>query len=298
MRLIRPKSVTESTMTSSNVPEADYPVWNAATAYSVGQYVMRTTGVHKVFRRLVAGTTATPPENDPTNWQDYGATNRWKMFDYIVGSQTTNANTIVTTITPAAVTNAVALLNCDAQTVRVRMIDPTEGVVYDRTVSMRDDSLVTDWWHYFFEPILQRQDVVFLDMPSYGTAAIEITITNTGGTAGCGVAVLGMTQTLGVTVEGAGVGIKDYSRKETDAFGNYIIVPRAFSKRGSFNVKVDRQAIDGVVRTLTDLRTTPVVYVASDDFEGTIVYGYYRDFDVVISSYPVADCNIEIEGLT
>lgn len=298
MKLIRPKSVTDSTLTSSNVTEADYPVWNAATAYSVGQFVIRTTGVHKIFRRLVAGTTATPPENDTTNWQDYGATNRWKMFDAVVGSQTTNANTIVVEVTPGAVTNAVALLNCVAQSVRVRMIDAVEGVVYDQTVQMLDNSLVTDWWHYFFEPIIQRQDVVFLDMPAYGTAKIEITVTNTGDTAACGVAVLGMLQTIGTTTTGASVGIKDYSRKETDAFGNYIIVPRAFSKRGNFNVKVERDATDGVQRTLADLRTTPVVYIGSDEFESTIVYGYYRDFDVVISSWPLSDCNIEIEGLT
>lgn len=298
MKLIRPKSVTDATLTSSNVTEADYPVWNAATAYSVGQYVIRTTGVHKIFRRLVAGTTATPPENDTTNWQDYGATNRWKMFDAVVGSQTTNANSIVVEVTPSAVTNAVALLNVDAQTVRVEMIDPTDGTVYDSTLQMLDNSLVTDWWHYFFEPIVKRYDVVFLNLPSYSTANIRITISNTGFTVACGVAVLGLVQTLGTTTTGATVGIKDYSRKETDAFGNYIIVPRAFSKRASFNVKVERNSTDGVQRTLADLRTTPVVYIGSDDFESTIIYGYYRDFDVVISSWPLSDCNIEIEGLT
>lgn len=298
MRVIRPKSVTDTTLTSSNVAEADYPAWNAGTAYNVGDFVIRTTGVHKVFRRIVAGTTATPPENDTTNWQEYSATNRWKMFDYIVGSQTTNANSIVVTVTPGAVTNAIALLNVSAKTVRVKMTDPTDGVVYDQTISMLDNSLVTDWWHYFFEPIVQRQDVVFLDLPSYSTAAIEITIANAGQTVGCGVCVLGLSQTVGITTQGASIGIKDYSRKETDAFGNYIIVPRAFSKRANFNVKVDRQAIDGVQRTLAALRTTPAVYVGSGEFESTIIYGYYRDFDVIMSSFPVADCNIEIEGLT
>lgn len=298
MKLIRPKSATDSTLTSSNVSEADYPVWNAATAYSLGDRVIRTTGVHKIFERKVAGTTATPPESDSTNWLDLGATNRWKMFDAAVGTQTTNSNTIVATTTPGMVTNAVALLNVDAQTVRVKMTDTIDGVVYDSTVEMLDNSLVTDWWHYFFEPIVGRQDVVFLDLPSYGTAAIEITVDNTGSTAKCGVAILGTVQSIGTTTMGAAVGIKDYSRKEQDAFGNYIIVPRAFSKRANFQLKIERNKTDGVQKILTELRTTPVVYIGSDDFESTIVYGYYRDFDIVISSIPLSDCNIEIEGLT
>ena len=292
MKLIRPKSVTDSTLTSSNVTEADYPVWVSGTTYAQNDFVIRTAGVHKVFKRIVAGGGTIPPENDTTNWQDYGATNRWLMFDAVVGSQTTNASSIVVEVTPGAITNAVALLNVSAQTVRVEMIDPIDGTVYDSTVQMLDNSLVTDWWHYFFEPIVQRQDVVFLNLPSYSTAKIRITISNTGFTVACGVAVLGMLQTLGTTTTGATVGIKDYSRKETDAFGNYIIVPRAFSKRASFNVKVERVATDGVQRTLAELRTTPVVYIGSDDFESTIIYGYYRDFDVVISSWPLSDCNI------
>lgn len=298
MRLIRPQSVTDATLTSSSVTEADYPVWNAATAYILGDRVIRTTGVHKIFERIIAGTTATPPENDPTNWLDIGATNRWKMFDAVVGSQTTKSDSIVVTITPWMVVNAVALLNVVAQTVRVKMTDTIDGVVYDSTVEMLDNSLVTDWWHYFFEPIVRRQDVVFLDLPSYGTASIEITITNTGDTAACGVAVLGVAQTIGDTMMGASVGIRDYSRKEQDAFGNFIIVPRTFSKRANFQLKVQRNKTDGLQKLLAELRTTPVVYIGSDSFESTIVYGYYRDFDIVISSIPLSDCNIEIEGLT
>lgn len=298
MRLIRPQSVTDATLTSSSVTEADYPVWNAATAYILGDRVIRTTGVHKIFERIIAGTTATPPENDSTNWLDIGATNRWKMFDSAVGSQTTKSDSIVVTITPGMVVNAVALLNVVAQTVRVKMTDTIDGVVYDSTVEMLDNSLITDWWHYFFEPIVRRQDVVFLDIPSYGTASIEITITNTGNTAACGVAVLGVAQTIGDTMMGASVGIRDYSRKEQDAFGNFIIVPRTFSKRANFQLKVQRNKTDGLQKLLAELRTTPVVYIGSDSFESTIVYGYYRDFDIVISSIPLSDCNIEIEGLT
>lgn len=296
MKLIRPIAVTDAMLTSSSVPEADYPVWNAATAYTVGQRVIRTTGVHKVFERKVAGTTAAAPETDTINWLEVEATNRWRMFDYVVGSQTTAADSITVTLAPGAVTNSIAMLNADAKSVRIKC---TSGatVLYDKTISLIDSIAITDWYYYFFEPISYRKDVIFLDLPTDSSMTVEVTITNTGGTAAVGAFVIGQSQDIGTTMTSASTGIKDYSRKETDTFGNYIIVPRAFSKRASFNIKIERRRIDIVQRLLTDLRTTPVVYVGSDDFESTIIYGFYRDFSIVID-FPVAECSLEIEGLT
>jgi len=297
MKLIRPQSVTDAKLTSSNVPEADAPVWNAATAYTVGQRVIRTTGVHKIFERKVAGTTTTPPESDTVNWFEVGATNRWAMFDYVVGSQTVNAGSIVVSLTMADVANAIALLNIDAETLRIKYTNPTTGVIYDQTISLLDSSAITDWYYYFFEPISYRKDIVFTALPTDAFATIEITLSKASGNVAIGVLAIGQSQEVGTTQSGAGVGIKDYSRKETDTFGNYIIVPRAFSKSASFTVAVERNRVDQVHRLLTELRTTPVVFIGAEVFDSTVIYGFYRDFDITIN-YPMAELKIEIEGLT
>ena len=68
-KLIKPTAVTDAALTSCAVAEPDTgeAVWNAATAYTVGQEAIRPT-LHKTYRRKVAGAGTTDPSADPTNW--------------------------------------------------------------------------------------------------------------------------------------------------------------------------------------------------------------------------------------
>ena len=43
MRYIVPTTITDAMLISSSVAEADYAAWNAATAYTVGNRVIRTS---------------------------------------------------------------------------------------------------------------------------------------------------------------------------------------------------------------------------------------------------------------
>ena len=66
LRILNPLTVTDSILTSSSLAETDYAAWNAATAYNAGDRVIRTS-VHRIYERVIAGTTATAPESDPVN---------------------------------------------------------------------------------------------------------------------------------------------------------------------------------------------------------------------------------------
>ena len=57
-------------------------------------------------------------------------------------------------------------------------------------------------------------------------------------------------------------------------------------------------AVDEIVNLLAEYRATPIVYIGSDAYASTIVYGFYKDFTVVIAYYLKSICNLEIEGLT
>lgn len=300
LRLLKPLTVTDSILTATSLSETDYAVWNAATAYSVGDRVIRT-GTHRIYERIIAGTTATAPESDPVNWLDYSATNRWKMFDGLVGSQSVAAGGAITlTLTPGTIFNAVALLNLAATSVRFKVTNGTDGVVYDKTVGTQAPPSLPDWWIYFFEPIYQKTTALALDMPTYGTATtIEITITNSSGVAACGAFLLGRTQTVGdmAIQSGARVGITDYSRKERNAFGEYTIVGRSWNKRSEMNVLVPNNQLDGLQALFASLRTTPTLWVGSDEFESLAVYGFYKDFSAVIAYPTYSQMQLEIEGL-
>ena len=301
LKVIPPLSITDSNLTSSTVPETDYSAWSSGTTYTIGQRVILTS-THKIYESLQNGNLNKDPAtdtSDPPFWIEVSATNRWKMFDTSNSTQTAQANSIVVVITPGRVINSVALLGVEGTSVRIKQTDPTDGVVYDTTFNLSNNGNINNWYNYFFDPISRKTSVIATDLKAYGAAAIEITITYTGFTAKCGVCVLGSTQLIGEGINlGASVGIQDYSRKEKDTFGNYILVQRSYSKRAKFSMAVLNEQIDSLQDLLVTLRTTPCVWIGDDRYTCTIIYGYYKDFDIVIAYHLVSDCNIEIEGLT
>lgn len=296
MRIIRPVDITPAILTSSSVPEDDYPAWSAATAYAVGNRVMYN---HRNYEALVAHTGANPETDtsDPPKWLDLGANNRWRMFDDKVGSLTEQAGSIAVTLTPGAVINSLALFNLLGRSLSVTLTDATEGIVYQRSLSLVDAG-AADWYDWFFSPIGRQTDAVLTDLPAYGTAALSVTVDNASDTAACGHLVIGRQADIGVALYGTSVGITDYSRKETDTFGNALVVERAFSKRAEFDVAVDTPRVSAVQRLLAAIRSRPVVWIGAQGYESTVLFGYYRDFQISISGPTVSDATITVEGLT
>jgi hypothetical protein len=96
---------------------------------------------------------------------------------------------------------------------------------------------------------------------------------------------------------GASLGIQDYSRKEADDFGNYEIVERAFAKRGNWDVLIARSRTDLFFNTLASIRAKPALYIGGEKEDATMIYGFPKDFGVVID-YPLhTQCSVELEGL-
>jgi hypothetical protein len=104
---------------------------------------------------------------------------------------------------------------------------------------------------------------------------------------------------LGYTQYGSSVGLRDYSIKETDEYGNIVLTERSFSKKMTANIMVDNYNFNKVNNLLTDIRTTPSVFIGSEDsrFNQSIVFGYYKEYSVVISYPTMSMCSLEIEGL-
>lgn len=280
---------------NTNVPEDDYDVW-AAGSFDEGDRVLFE---HKVYEAL-STTTAQPDVGavaDPPSWLCVGVANRWKMFDEIISTQTTNPAIISVTIDPGAIVNALALFGLSGSEVTVTMNDSVEGVVFNETRPLQDNTAVTNWYGYFFEEIVQIEEAVFLDLPSYGTATVDISIVAGSETAKCGELVLGKQRELGVANFGTSVGIQSYSVKTTDDFGNTVITPRAFAKRADYDVSIDTNKIAGVQKLLASIRDVPIVYIGDEDRPETIVYGFYRNFDIVLSTPSISDCSLEVEGL-
>lgn len=296
MRIITPQPITPATLTSSNVAITE-------TLWTAGTYV---TGVQRYEGTTLYEVIATPSTTDqpsigvtldtPT-WKVIGAINRYKMFDNVISSQTIKTGTIVVTVDAGQIVNAAAFFGLSGNTINVVVTHPIDGIVYNTTKQLQDNAFITDWYAYFFESIYQLTDVVFADLPSYLNATITATIDAGAAPAKCGEMVIGRQASLGVANFGTSVSIQDYSVKTTDSFGNIVVQQRAYSKRADYDVTVESNRVSTVQKLLADIRTTPTVFIGEDDKPETVVYGFYKSFNIVIATPSISNCSIEVEGL-
>ena len=300
MKVIKSQAVTDTTLTTTDVPENDYAAWLVGTTYAAAARVIVTTpNIHNIYESVQGANTGNDPvTDDGTWWTRVSSTNRWKMFNDVVQEQTTQADVIDVSITPAAVTTALAAINVDCATITVTMTDPIEGVIYDETFPMTSYSGITNWYDYFFTAINRKKELSVLGLPPYSAAVIDVTFNDSGETAKVGALVLGTSATIGDSQYGASFGIIDYSTKEVDAQGKTTITAGTYSDEADIDVVIETGRFAEVKKILTDLRTTPSVWIAEDNTEGTIIYGYYREFDVLLTGPVVSMCTLSIEGLT
>lgn len=300
MQIIKPITVTDSILTASNVPENDYAQWSSVTTYSVGQRVI-VLSTHKIYESLIGSNlNNNPVTDDGTKWLDLGATNRWRAFDKKIGNKVTQLNSIQYTLSdPASNITSVALFGLVGISANVTVVSDSVEV-FNQTYSLTDNRDIIDWYTYFFEEQLQLEEVLFLNIPPYLGSSVTITITAATGTnAQVGQIVLGFLSDLGLTNYGTAVSIEDFSRKETDAFGNFVVVERAFSRLADFDVQFETANTRRLQQTLAQYRATPIVYIGNPDASyATIIYGFYRRFDLTLETPSLSFGAIEVEGLT
>lgn len=296
MKLLRPFTVTAANLIS-NIAETGTEYAVSAT-YALAEVVIETVGTaasHHSYESLVVNNVGNAL-TDTTKWLDLGPTNKFAMFDTANGTSTTGAS-IDVTVAVTGRADGLALLGLSATSVAVTMTAGAYGTVYSQTFSLQSDSAVDSWYDYFSEEIVYKTDLVLIDLPLYTDPQINVIITgNT--TVSCGTMSLGQTRDLGAAVYGARAGIQDYSKKDVDAFGNYTIVPRAFAKRTSLKLVTDNAQIDELHAMLASYRTTPAVWIGTDDYACTWVFGFYKDFAVEIAQLQKSYITLEIEGLT
>lgn len=315
MIIIRPRDVppndltaVNAVLTASNIPEtaAGEPEWDAGTTYNQGDIVTVLGDVQRRYESLDDDNQGNDPTESPVDWLDLGATNRWRMFDGGTGTISRNDDSIEITLEPDGFINSIAFFNLDANFVRIEMEQDAQNV-YDESITFPLVTSAPNWYSYFFQTFGEQfRDTIALNLPPVPNPVVKITMAREGLSAGCGLILIGRQQTIGTTIYGSSVSIRDFSIKETDDFGNPIVVERAFVKRAELDIKLNTDDVSRVQRVLAERRAIPTVYIGApesclfcpDPVHGeTIVYGYYRDFDIVLEDRNNSQAAIEIEGL-
>lgn len=298
MKVIRPIQITPAKILSSSATEI-YPTWSSTTTYALGAKVVYSD---KIYESLIASNLNKQPDTNATSWLDVGPSNKTAMFDLQVNTQTVTTSSLTVVFQPGSIFNAVSFLNVIGENVTITVRDsPSGSVVYTESVSLDSSSIrVFDWYTYFFEDFDFRTEILFQNIPPYPNGVVEVTVTtNTASTVAIGSTSVGTIVDLGHTQYGLNYGIRDYSVKETDEFGNTKFVQRAFSKRMSPNLMVENTRLNYIGKVLENLRATPTVYIAADDpiYSGTIIFGFIKDWNIEISYPNHSMISIEVDGL-
>lgn len=296
LQFVKSLPITTAMLTATNVSEADYAEWAAGTTYASGARVI-VGADHKVYESLQASNIGKVPATELLWWVEVGPTNRWKLFDLSNSTTTASATDAYYELTPGIVCNSVCLLNIDGVTsVRIRVTDPVFGVVYDKTTAIEFIPSESGWYAWFFGSRRKKRDLLALDLPSYPNAVIRVDLT---GAPVVGVLTIGKVNRIGMGVrQGVRVGIQDYSRKERNQWGDTVLVQRAYAKRASLSVMLENSELDDVHAMLADMRATPCVWVGHEPYVSTMVFGFYKEFDINIAYANYSECTLDIEGLT
>lgn len=307
MTAVNPVVADDNNLTSS-IPEPDISVGEVewvAGAYNLGDQVIKSS-THKLYQVVADPSTTDDPEDgvnkSPATWVEVSGTNRYRMFDEIIGTQTTSSSDIVVTLDPGVVINAVAGLDIKATAINVTMNDPVAGEVYNMDFNMRDNRAVVDYYEYFFEPIIVRTEFVVTDLPAYPKAETTLTLTNSTGETAIGAYLVGKQIPIGTMQSGSGLTLLNFNTLERDDFGNLRrTTGRRTADRFDYNLKIGAASYPYVRDQMRRLKDVAALWIGTgQQGDGTIVYGYYRDLDIKLDAPQdsVYSASFQVEGLT
>lgn len=296
--VVPPLTITDTILVSSTVPETDYSAWSGATTYALDARCI-IVATHKIYQSLQASNLNKAPATETAWWVEVSPTNRWKCFDTSNSTQTAQSTSAQYVLTPGQIVDYVGLLNIRAGvTFRAQLVDPTYGLVYDDIVYLSKILQDSSWYSFFIANKLSLSSSTLNSIPAYPDATLTVDIVGTVDLA-FGILTIGQSKVIGQGVSyGARVSIQDYSRKEINQWGDTILVKRAYAKRASFNVRLNSGEVDTVNDYLAQLRATPCLWIGSNGYTSTMVFGIYENFETTIQYFDSSECSLNLLGLT
>lgn len=277
----------------SNVPIAEQTYSNSTT-YAKDVLVYDPT-THNVFQSLIASNVG-KALTDTQAWTPRGATNRWAMLDQYNNTQTANDEEIIIVLSPRTICQGFYIGNVDASEVRISVVDKTQGLVYQEVQSLKISTSASSFFNWCFKRIRRKTWAVSLKLPPYANSLITIALKKPGGTAKCGMCVVGATRDLGRTLATLGAEIKDFSDTSFNFDGTSTTKVRNWAKRITADVVVDADQVDTVYELMADYRQKPIVWIGSQNYGLAIAYGRYSSMKPVVKGKTRWDMSLQIEG--
>jgi len=300
MKVVTLKDIS---LVSSTIPEGHYlgavttnGEWSAGT-YATGNQVYYSAVIpHMVYESLADANTAIPG-TDAAKWKLINATDRWRMFDDYLTTQSYDTTTFEVEV-DSSDCDCVGLFNLQSTTLVLSQIVDSV-VIKTETIDM-DASGVDDWDEWFFAEYESREHVVW-EFPQYGSSKVKATFTYiTGSPAQCGIMAIGKAYDLGGTAYGADFGINDYSYEKEDVVtGEMYLNEGNYSDTGNYKIWLKSHTVDFVKRKLTDNRGKAAIYdfnSATTDYDSLKYYGITK-WRIDIPGPYLSRCTFRNRGL-
>lgn len=302
MKVVPGIEITPARLVLSNLPDADYPAYNSATAYKIGDRVT----IDRINYEAVVANTNRHPVTDtvsPAAWLSMGWVNKYRMFNKNIGSTwkigtfTSTPELIDFTIRPGQRVNSIGLVGVFASSVRIVMTVPgTTDPVYDKTFAM---SLKAggSWYQYYFGQFTTKDNLADFELPPFNNADIRVIVSAPGGTAQVGMMVLGWSKSIGIAVYGTSLGRKSYSTIREEFDGSVTITNRGRRRFINFQVVLDGDQISSTQRTLDSVEGMPALFVGASELDYTVIAGIFDDFDTGLPTYNRGEFTLKVRSL-
>jgi len=290
MYFIEPIPVINANV-SSNILAADYAVYQPLTVYNAGDKV---TLDDKNYECVINGTVGVSPGTDNIKWLDLGATERFSIFDNTNNTFASNNGLLTYDIVYPNLYSYIAFLGLKANTATITVTDPS--VVYSKVIDLTIEGDFAGH-SYYFDSVSQAGQLILTDLPIDTGVTLSFTLDNGAQDAELSTFIMGAKQDIGSLQYGVQVGIKDYSRRVTDDFGNVSITKRGFIDTVNYPVKLSSLDLNRVKQRLASVRAKPVLCVGTPKQMETVVLGYIKKFIFSLKSSLDSTCNITVEGL-
>lgn len=292
MKIITPLSIT---LADSNVAPSSYADWSSSTAYTVGQNVYLPSNYGEYV--ALTNNTNKDPSLNASDWKFIGTSNRYKMLDQFLNTQTTNTGTIEVEIVAYA-SAAIYLGNLECNSVEIDVVDNDSlNVIESAEYKMFVEP--TDWLDYFFGVWMdeRKTSITYERTTLARNITYLIKIDNGTATAKCGILAAGALKKIGSTRYEFNIGALDYSTVAIDtASGVTYLAKGNYAKRISADIFTYTKTSEQAYKVLTDIRGTPVVFI-NGGFEDFNVYGYLQKFETLVKGPVETAITIDIVGL-
>jgi hypothetical protein len=278
-------------LTATNA--VDLAAYSAATTYAADAQISHSG---RNWISVQAGNIGHTPGTDALWWVDAGPINSLAMFDTSVQTATTRTGGLSWTLAVGRFT-CIGMMGLIGQSVTITVSDGAT-LIYTGTRTLQ--STDGTYYGFSFEDLSQTDAAVFSGLLSSPTCTATVSIaTAPGGTAACGLCVIGKQFFAGDAQYGFGSPIEDRGRHYLDSLGNPVNVERGYSKGANGTLALERTAYNRLNSFLAAHIGEPMLWVATPDQNDLVsanVFGRYVRAVPVIESANSITLAIEISG--